>query len=128
MTGEEEEVLHEEICHFYFNILERHSLYLKPAKCEFNWTEINYLGIKVKDGELMINLAKIAGITEWLTTLWNIKEVPLYTGTSGLPSPLDPKLCQHCQTIDGPTTERKRIRMEYSLYKGSNMSYRPGNI
>jgi len=38
---------------------------LKPAKCEFFQTEVDYLGIHVKNGELMIDPAKIAGIKNW---------------------------------------------------------------
>jgi hypothetical protein len=75
MTGPGEEQLHERICHEYFDILEQYSLFLKPAKCEFFKEEVDYLGIRVKNGELMIDPAKIAGITEWPTTLKNIKDV-----------------------------------------------------
>jgi len=67
--------LHEEICHMFFDLLEQHQLFLKPAKCEFFQTEMDYLGIRVKEGELMIDPAKISGIMDWPTTLTTIKEV-----------------------------------------------------
>jgi len=67
--------LHEEICHMFFDLLEQHQLFLKPAKCEFLQTEMDYLGIRIKEGELMIDPAKISGITDWPTTLTTIKEV-----------------------------------------------------
>jgi hypothetical protein len=58
MTGPGEEQLHERICHEYFDILEQYSLFLKPAKCEFFKEEVDYLGIRVKNGELMIDPQK----------------------------------------------------------------------
>src|SRR5712675_1740806 len=75
MTEPGQRGLHEEICHTFFNLLEKHKLFLKPAKCEFFQTEMDYLGIRVKEGELMIDPAKISGITDWPTTLTTIKEV-----------------------------------------------------
>ena len=75
MTGPGEETLHEEIAHMFFDLLEQHSLFLKLAKCEFFKTAMDYLGIRIQEGELMINLAKITGITNWPTTLNSVKEV-----------------------------------------------------
>jgi len=34
----------------FFNVLEKNSLYLKPSKCEFFQTKVDYLGIHVKMG------------------------------------------------------------------------------
>jgi hypothetical protein len=75
MTGTGEWELHVKICHDFFNLLEQHNLFLKPAKCEFFQMAIDYLAIRVEGGELMIDPAKIARIKEWLTTLKTIKEV-----------------------------------------------------
>jgi len=75
MTGPGEQELHEEISHMFFKLLEQHTLYLKPGKCEFFQMAIDYLGIRVQNGELMIDPAKISGITNWPTTLNTIKEV-----------------------------------------------------
>src|SRR5882757_8312525 len=75
MTPLDQKDLHMEIAHMFFDILEKNLLYLKPAKCEFFQTEVDYLGIHIKNGELMIDLAKIAGIKDWPTMLKNIKEV-----------------------------------------------------
>jgi Reverse transcriptase (RNA-dependent DNA polymerase) len=56
--------LHVKICHNFFELLEQHNLFLKPAKCKFFQTAIDYLGIRVEGGELMIDPAKITGIKE----------------------------------------------------------------
>jgi len=42
----------------FFDLLEQHQLFLKLAKCEFFQTEMDYLRIHVKEGELMIDPAK----------------------------------------------------------------------
>jgi len=48
MMGPGEEALHEEIAHMFFDLLEQHSLFLKPAKCEFFQEAMDYLGICVQ--------------------------------------------------------------------------------
>jgi len=90
MTPLDQKDLHIEICHMFFDILEKSSLYLKPAKCEFFQTEVDYLGIHVKNGELMIDPAKIAGIKNWPTMLKNVKEVRSTLGLLGYHRPWIP--------------------------------------
>jgi len=90
MTPLDQKELHTEIAHMFFDILEKHSLYLKLAKCEFFQTEVDYLGIHVKNGELMIDPAKIAGIRDWPTTLKNVKEVRSTLGLLGYHRPWIP--------------------------------------
>jgi len=90
MTPTDQKELHTEICHMFFDILEKYSLYLKPAKCEFFQTEVDYLGIHVKNGELMINPAKIMGIRNWPTMLKNVKEVRSTLGLLGYHRPWIP--------------------------------------
>jgi len=75
LTGPGEEALYEEIAHMFFDLLEQHSLFLKPAKCKFFQEAMDYLGIRVQRGKLMIDPAKIVGITNWPTTLNSVKEV-----------------------------------------------------
>src|ERR1700747_3599372 len=90
MTGEGEEKLHERICHDLFDILEEHSLFLKPAKCEFFKKEVDYLGIRVWAEKLMIDPAKITGIAEWPTTLHTVKDVRSTLGLLGYHCPWIP--------------------------------------
>jgi len=82
----------------FFDLLEQHSLFLKPAKCEFFQTAMDYLGIRVQRGELMIDPAKIAGITNWPTTLTPSKksEVPSDFSATTIPgSPTSQKSQSH---------------------------------
>jgi hypothetical protein len=62
MTGTRERELHVKICHDFFELLEQHNLFLKPAKCEFFQMAIDYLGIRVEGGELMIDPAKLPAL------------------------------------------------------------------
>ena len=45
--------------------LAKHNLYLKPEKCSFNQTSINYLGIIISHGKVKMDPAKISSITKW---------------------------------------------------------------
>jgi len=94
MMGPQEDALHEEIAHMFFDLLEQHSLFLKLAKCEFFQMAIDYLGIRVQRGELMIDPAKIAGITNWPTTLNSVKEVQSTLGLLGYHRPWIPNFAK----------------------------------
>ena len=46
-------------------ILAEHDLFLKPEKCSFNKTSIEYLGVYVSEGSVTMDPAKVAGILNW---------------------------------------------------------------
>ncbi|GLB41126.1 putative retrotransposable element tf2 155 kda protein type 1-like [Lyophyllum shimeji] len=56
-----------------------HRLFLKPKKCEFERTEIEYLGLIISHGTASIDLVKVAGVAEWPTPK-NKKEVQSFLG------------------------------------------------
>ena len=43
--------------------LVKHNLYLKPEKCSFDQTSIDYLGVIISHGKVKMNFAKISSIT-----------------------------------------------------------------
>jgi hypothetical protein len=45
--------------------LKKYDLYLKPEKCSFNQTAIEYLDIIISAGNVCMDLAKIQEITKW---------------------------------------------------------------
>ena len=45
--------------------MQEEDLYLKLAKCTFNQTEVEYLGLVVKDGEVLMDPAKLKAMTDW---------------------------------------------------------------
>jgi hypothetical protein len=45
--------------------LEKHNLYLKPEKCEFEKEEIKYLGVIVGQNKIRMDPGKLKGIADW---------------------------------------------------------------
>jgi len=45
--------------------LRKHKLYLKPEKCEFDQSEVEYLGVIVGNSKICMDPIKIQGISEW---------------------------------------------------------------
>ena len=60
-------------------LLQQHSLSLKPEKCEFEKTSIEYLGVVVSHDLVKMDPAKVARVAEW-PTLSNKKEVQSFLG------------------------------------------------
>jgi hypothetical protein len=44
-----------------------HDLFLKPEKCQFHKKEVEYLGVIIGGGKVMMDPIKVKGITEWPT-------------------------------------------------------------
>jgi RNase H-like domain found in reverse transcriptase/Reverse transcriptase (RNA-dependent DNA polymerase)/Integrase zinc binding domain len=45
--------------------LREHNLFLKPKKCEFNKTTMEYLGLIIQEGKLSMDPIKLSGIGDW---------------------------------------------------------------
>jgi hypothetical protein len=82
-TAEGELALHQCMNHHHLDIFEEHSYFLKPSKCEFERTEIDFLGVHLGCGQITIDLSKITGIKEWPRTLKSVKEVHSTLGILG---------------------------------------------
>ena len=52
---------------------------MKPEKCEFEKTSIEYLGVVISQDSIMMDPAKVAGVSEWPTPTTK-KEVQLFLG------------------------------------------------
>ena len=59
--------------------LEKFNLYLKPEKCSFAQTSIEYLGIIISEGQIRRDPAKVKGITDWPTPR-TVKQVQALLG------------------------------------------------
>ena len=59
--------------------LEKHNLYLKPEKCDFDKKEIEYLGVIISHNSMRMDPVKIAGIMEWPEPK-NVKQVQAFLG------------------------------------------------
>ena len=46
--------------------LQENDLFLKPEKCEFNKSKVEYLGMTIEEGRISMDPGKLNGIREWL--------------------------------------------------------------
>jgi RNase H-like domain found in reverse transcriptase/Reverse transcriptase (RNA-dependent DNA polymerase)/Integrase zinc binding domain/Chromo (CHRromatin Organisation MOdifier) domain len=59
--------------------LREHKLFLKPEKCEFEKTQIEYLGLVISEGQIQMDPVKVAGVRDWPAPT-NKKEVQSFLG------------------------------------------------
>ena len=65
---------HQTITWRVLKCLREYNLCLKREECEFEWTQIEYLGVIVSEGTVEMDLVKVSGVSEWLEP-WNKREV-----------------------------------------------------
>ena len=58
-------LLHRAKVHHVLNKLERHDLFLKPEKCQFERTKVEFLGVVLKDGTISMDPTKVKGVADW---------------------------------------------------------------
>jgi len=51
--------------HKVFQLLLKLDLYLRPAKCSFNQTLVEYLGLIISEGELRMDPVKLKAVQDW---------------------------------------------------------------
>jgi len=61
------------------DVMRKHKLYLKPEKCEFQKTTIEYLGIIISHNRISMDPVKIASVQQWPGPT-NKKEVQSFLG------------------------------------------------
>ena len=59
--------------------LEEHKLFLKPEKCDFEKTEVEYLGVIISEDSVRMDPVKVKGIMEWPEPK-TVKEVQSFLG------------------------------------------------
>ena len=47
--------------------LQENDLFLKPSKCKFNQTKVNYLGMVIEEGKISMDSGKLKEIQDWPT-------------------------------------------------------------
>ena len=70
---------HRDIVHRVLTILQENDLYLKPEKCTFEAPSIEYLGLILKKGTVMMDPVKLSGIKEWPVPK-NVRDVRSFLG------------------------------------------------
>ena len=64
-TEEEHISRHRKRVHEIFDILCQNDLYLKPEKCQFEQSEIEFLSVRVGNGMIQMDPAKVEGVKNW---------------------------------------------------------------
>jgi hypothetical protein len=70
---------HHQITRLVLDCMHEHKLYLRPEKCEFEKTRIEYLGVIISHNKVEMDPVKIAGVADWPTPS-NKKEVQSFIG------------------------------------------------
>jgi Reverse transcriptase (RNA-dependent DNA polymerase) len=79
--------LHHRIVHDVLDLLEKESFFLKPSKCKFERSLIDYLGIVVSNGTISIDPTKWDGLATWPEQLSTVKQVRSTLGVFGYQRP-----------------------------------------
>jgi RNase H-like domain found in reverse transcriptase len=88
-TGEDVEE-HQRIVCEVLEMFCQESFFLKLAKCNFEQTSIDYLGIWVEGGVICIDPMKKKGLTQWTCVLSSVTEVQQVLGVLGYQQPFIP--------------------------------------
>src|SRR3979490_3275756 len=70
---------HRSITWRVLELLWKHKLFLKPDKCKFKQTKVEYLGVIISHNSIEMDPVKFAGVVEW-PTLTKKKEVQSFLG------------------------------------------------
>jgi len=70
---------HRKVTQRVMELLQKHNLFLKPKKCKFEKTEVEYLRVIISQNCVKMDPVKVAGVTEWPTPS-NRKEVQSFPG------------------------------------------------
>ena len=70
---------HTERTHYVLQRMTKLDLHLKLEKCEFDISEVEYLGMIVKPSQLAMDPVKLDGITAWPTPT-KVKDIRLFLG------------------------------------------------
>jgi hypothetical protein len=83
--GETEELhvqCHQSYVKHVLDKLMKHNLFLKPEKCTFEQTSIEFLGIRVTQGEVQMDNTKVEKVRNWRIPT-NITEICKFLGFTG---------------------------------------------
>ena len=91
---------HQQIVGELLQIFQENSYFLRPAKCKFEVSKIECLGLIVNGTTLSVNPKKADGLHNWPCTLSTVKEVQSVLGVLGYQRPFIP----HYANIARPLT------------------------
>ena len=65
IATKDDQEFHNKCIHRMLDKLKEHDLYLKPEKCVFDQTRIEFLGVILEGGTVQMDPAKVKGIADW---------------------------------------------------------------
>ncbi len=69
--------------HYFLDLMEKLSYFLKLGKCEFEKSSVEFLGWLVTKEGVMVDPSKVVGLAEWPCKLHNLKELRQTLGILG---------------------------------------------
>ena len=81
---------HQQIVRELLQIFQENSYFLQPAKCKFEVSKIECLGLVVNGTTFSVDLKKADGLHNWPRTLSTVKEVQSILGVLGYQRPFIP--------------------------------------
>ena len=82
VATEDNQEFHNKCIHQMLNKLKEHDLYLKPEKCIFDQTRIEFLGVILEGGTMQMDPAKVKGMADWLPPQ-NVTDICSFLGFTG---------------------------------------------
>ena len=89
---------HRRVTRHVLELLEKHKLYLRADKCEFEKTTVEYLGVIISHNSVAMDPVKIAGIAEWPAPT-NKKEVQSFLGFTNFYRPFIKEFSEHAHPL-----------------------------
>jgi hypothetical protein len=99
---------HRQITCLVLDRMREHKLYLRPEKCEFEKTRIEFLGVIISHNKVEMDLVKIAGVADWPTPS-NKKEVQSFVGFVNFYQRFIPGFSHHVRTLFDLTMKDVRL-------------------
>jgi hypothetical protein len=99
---------HRRITCLVLDCMRKHKLYLRPEKCEFEKTKIEYLGVIISHNKVEMDPVKIAGVVDWLTPS-NKKEVQSFVSFVDFYRRFIPGFSHHVRALFDLTMKDIRI-------------------
>jgi hypothetical protein len=81
-TEEQHVARHQKLVKEMLAILKKHDLYLNIDKCQFEKTDVDYLGVRIGGKKVQMEEAKVERVRGW-TPPRNVREVRRFLGFTG---------------------------------------------
>jgi len=107
---------HRTIVQKVLELLRSHHLYLKPEKCDFEQTKVEYLGMIIGENTVAMDPIKVQAVTKWPIPLCK-RDVQVFLGFTNFYRRFNQELRQNGQAIV-QTHWKRRVGMDTRTTKG----------